>query len=230
MSIRVIVAAVVTAAGTVIATCGPAVAATSEAASPVVQLTGTQLLAALLPRSDFPAGFKLDKSGVFDSGRHLENSPAHYHLSTMSCSSFSENFGGTGFGETATAFDDFVNRTDTASYAQQVYQFKTRSAATSFSKGLRAISRRCHSFLLDSLATSIITQAFDAPPIGGYRTYQVNQSGAVLGVLIAIHMVFTVAGTDVFFTANLGIVVAPPSSPSPRTSMLKLITRVRAFR
>ena len=230
MSIRVIVAAVVTAAGMVIVTCGSAVAATSRAASPAVQLTGTQLLAALLPRSDFPAGFKLDKSSVFDSGRHLENSPAQYHLSTMSCSSFSENFGGTGFGETATAFDDFVNRTDTASYAQQVYQFKTRSAASSFFKGLRAISRRCPSFLLHGFASGIITHAFDARPIDGDRTFQVNQSGSVMGVLIAVDTVFSVAGTDVFFTANLGIAVAPPSSPSARTSMLKLITRVRAIR
>ena len=49
-------------------------------------------------------------------------------------------------------------------------------------------------------------------------------------MLFAVDMVFTVAGTDVFNTANLGIAAAPPSSPSARTSMLKLITRVRAFR
>ena len=51
-----------------------------------------------------------------------------------------------------------------------------------------------------------------------------------MGVLIAVDTVFSVAGTDVFFTANLGVAVAPPSSPSARTSMLKLITRVRAIR
>lgn len=148
----------------------------------------------------------------------------------MSCSSFSNDFGGTGFGETATAFDDFMNSTSTGSYGQQVYQFKTRSAAKSFFKGLRAIARRCPSFLLDGVASGIFTQAFDARPIGGDVTFQVNQSGSAQGVLAAIDMVFTVAGTDVFFTANLGIAVAPPSSPSARTSMRKLITRVRAFR
>ena len=230
MSIRVIVATVVTAAGVMIATCGPAVAAMSRAASPAVQLTGTQLLAALLPRSDFPAGFKLDKSSVFDSGRNLENSPAQHHLSSMSCRSFSFDFGGTGFGETATASDGFVNSTFTGVYTQQVYQFKTRSVATSFFKGLRAISRRCPSFLLDGFASGVFTHAFDARPIGGYRTFQVNQSGSAQGIRIAAAMVFTVAGTDVFFTGNLGIVSAPPSSPSARTTMLKLITRVRTFR
>jgi hypothetical protein len=144
----------------VMATCGTAVAAASRPASPAVQLTGVQLLSALLPRSDFPAGFRLDKSNVFDSGRHLENSPARYHLSTMSCSSFSNNFGDTGFGETATAADDFNNSTYTRGYGQQVYQFKTRSAATAFFKGLRAISRRCRAFLLDGVASGIFTQAW----------------------------------------------------------------------
>ena len=40
MSIRVIVATVVTAAGMMIATCGPAVAAMSRAASPMALLLG----------------------------------------------------------------------------------------------------------------------------------------------------------------------------------------------
>jgi hypothetical protein len=229
MSIRVIAAGVIT-AGMVLATCGTAVAATSRPARPAVQLTGVQLLSALLPQSDFPAGFKLDKSNIFDSGRHFENSPAQYHLSTMSCSSFSNDFGGTGFGETATAADDFTNSTGTRVYGQQVYQFKTGSAATSFFKGLRAISRRCRAFLLDGFASGIFTQAFGARPIGGHPTFQVNQSGSFTGILIATDMVFTVAGTDVFFTANFGIEVSPPSSPSARTSMLRLIIRVRAFR
>ncbi len=143
--------------------------AMTKISAPAVQLTGVQLLSALLPQSDFPAGFKLDKSNIFDSGRHFENSPAQYHLSTMSCSSFSNDFGGTGFGETATAADDFTNSTGARVYGQQVYQFKTGSAATSFFKGLRAISRRCRAFLLDGFASGIFTQAFGARSIGATR-------------------------------------------------------------
>ena len=95
MSIRLVAAAAGAAAAMVIGTGGTAVAATSHAARPAVQVTGAQLLSALLPQSDFPPGFKLDKSGVFDSGRQLETSPARYNLYTMKCSSFPGDFGGT---------------------------------------------------------------------------------------------------------------------------------------
>jgi hypothetical protein len=227
MSIRLVAAAVGAAAAMVIATGGTAVAATSRAASPAVQITGAQLLSALLPQSDFPPGFKLDKSGVFDSGRQLEKSPARYNLYTMKCSSFPGDFGGTGFGETATAADDFADNAGTSLYLQQVYQFKTRSSAASFFNGLRALSHRCRAFLLDGV-NGVVTRAFDARRIGGHPTFQVNQSGSGLGFLIALNTVFTVAGPDVFFTANAGVSVAPPSSPSARTSMLRLIKRVQA--
>jgi hypothetical protein len=235
MSIRVIAAAVVTAGAMVAATCGTAAAATYRAASPAVQLasiqlTGVQLLSALLPRSDFPAGFKLDKSGVFDSGGHLENSPARFHLSTMSCKSFANNFGNTGFGESATAADDFVNGSFTQIFGQQVYQFKTSSAATAFFKGLRAISRRCVAFLLSGVGSGVSAHAFDAARILGHPTFDVNESGSVQGVRIALGMVFTVAGTDLYFTIKFGITVAPPGSPSGRTTITRLIRRVQAFR
>ncbi|HYB47709.1 MAG TPA: hypothetical protein VED20_10180 [Streptosporangiaceae bacterium] len=228
MSLRVIAAAIITVAALMISTCATAVAATSRAARPAVQLTGVQLLSALLPRSDFPAGFKLDKSAVFDSGRYLEHSPAQYHLSAMSCNSFANNYGETGFGETATAADDFLNSTNLEGFGQQVYQFKTSRAAIAFFKGLRAISRRCRAFLLSGIGSDVFTHAFDAPSIGGHRTFQVNQRGSLLGVLTALDEVFTVAGTDVYFTVNIGFAVAPPSSPSARTSMLRLIRRVQA--
>jgi hypothetical protein len=235
MSIRVIAAALVTVGAMVAATCGTATAATYRAAGPAahlasIQLTGVQLLSALLPRSDFPAGFKLDKPGVFDSGGNLENSPARFHLSTMSCKSFANNFGNTGFGETATAADDFVNGTSTQIFGQQAYQFKTSSAATAFFKGLRAISRRCVAFVLSGVGSGVSAHAFDAPRILGHPTFQVNESGTVLGLRTAIGMVFTVAGTDLYFAIKLGITVAPPGSPSGRTTITRLIKRVQAFR
>ena len=235
MSIRLMAAAVVTACAVVAATCGTAAAAAYRAASPAVQLTsvqltGVQLLSALLPRSDFPAGFKLDKSGVFDSGRRLENSRARFHLSTMSCKSFANNFGNTGFGETATAADDFVNSKFTQIFGQQVYQFKTSSAAAAFFKGLRAISRRCPAFLLSGVASGVSVHAFDAARILGHPTFVVNESGTILGVKLTIGTTFTVAGTDLYFIIKIGISVAPPGSPSGRTTMIRLIKRVQAFR
>ena len=234
MSIRVIAATVVTAGAMVAATCGTAAAATYRAASPAVQLTsiqltGVQLLSALVPRSDFPPGFKIPKDGVFDSGGRLENSPARFHLSTMSCKSFANNFGDTGFGETATAAEILANSKSTQAFGQQVYQFKTSSAATAIFKGIRAISRRCLAFLLSGVS-GLSVHAFDAPRILGHPTFEVNESGTTLGVRIAVGTVFTVAGTDLYFTIKIGITVAPPGSPSGRTTMTRLIKRVQAFR
>ena len=230
MSIRVIAAAVITAAAMTIAMCGTAVAATSPAARPAVQLTGVQLLSALLPQSDFPAGYKLGKPDVYDSGRYLENSPAKYHLSTMPCGSFARTLGSPGFGETAIALDNFEKDKFTREYFQQAYQFKTRSTATTFFEGVFAVAHRCPSFILFNVS-DVHTHVFDASPIGGHRTFQVNQSAFLQGhVRIAVDIVITVAGTDVFSTANFGVSVAPPSSPSARTSMLRLVTRVEAFR
>jgi hypothetical protein len=231
MSIRMMAAAVTAAAAMVMAMCGTAVAATSRAARPAVQLTGVRLRAALLPRSDFPAGYIFQKSGVYDSGRHLEKASAKYHLATMSCTSFAKNFGESGFGETATASDIFENSPhDTGAFLQTVYQFKAPKTATSFFGGLFAIAVRCEAFLFPATSDGK-TEAFMAPPVGGHRTFQVDQTGFFLvNVMTEIDSVVTVAGTDVFVTSNLGANVAPPGSPSARTSMLRLIKRVEAFR
>jgi hypothetical protein len=226
MSIRATVVAVVTAAGLAL---GPATGASAAAARPV-QLTGVQLLAALVPASAFPAGYKPSPDGRFDSGKHLETGPAKYHLSTMSCTSFGNHFGEAGFGETATAADGFEQANDMRGYGQQVYQFKTSSAAASFFNGLRAIARRCPAFAFSGNPIPVKTQVFGTAAIGGYRTFQVNQSGTLIGSKLAINFVFTQAGSDVFLVAVIGITVSPPASPSARTVMLKLIKRVRAFR
>jgi hypothetical protein len=236
MSIRITAAAVAIAAGLAIATCGPADAAASGHAAPdaarPVQLTGVQLLAALLPASAFPPGYKLDKSDVYDSGAHLLTAPAKYHLATMSCTSFAKNFGSKGFGESAVADDDFATATFNRDLLQQVYQFRTSRAAAAFFAGLRAIARRCPQFLLTGSGpgTSVTTKVFDAAPIAGHRTFQVNMAGTATGIMIGLKLVFTVAGPDVFTTGNLGIATAPPTKPAPRTTMLRLINRVRAAR
>jgi hypothetical protein len=236
MSIRVMAAAVAAAAGLAIATCGPADAVTAGHAAPAatraVQLTGVQLRAALLPASAFPAGYKLDKSGVYDSGAHLLTVPAKYHLATMSCASFAKHFGFKGFGESAVAGDAFVTATFNREFGQQVYQFRTSRAAAAFFGGLRAIARRCPKFLLteSGLGASLTTKVFDASSIAGHRTFQANEAGTIMGFRLGLKLVFTLAGPDVFMTGNVGVFAAPPTSPAPRTTMLRLIKRVRAAR
>jgi hypothetical protein len=79
--------------------------------------------------------------------------------------------------------------------------------------------------------SDVHTHVFDATPISRHRTFQVNQSAFLQGhVRVAVDIVITVAGTDVFFIANFGVSIAPPSSPSARTTMLRLVGRVEAFR
>jgi hypothetical protein len=253
MSIRIMAAAAAVAAGLAIATCGPAadaaVADTAVAGSSVadaaaagaaaipaaraVQLTGLQLLAALLPASDFPAGYKLDKSGIYDSGARLLTAPAKYHLATQSCTSFANHFGQRGYGETAVASDDFANSGPTIrDFGQEVYQFKSSRAATAIFNGLRAIVRRCPKFAFTGAGpdVKVTTKIFNAPAIGGHRTFQMNQTGTIQGFKFGLNLVFTVAGQDLFFTGNVGAMTTPPASPSPRTTMFRLINRVRAFR
>jgi hypothetical protein len=79
------------------------VPAAAQAATPA-QLTGAQLASRLLPPSAFPAGYKIVKSGTYNSGGHLEHGPAKHHLATFSCKTWLiQGLSRTGWGETATA-------------------------------------------------------------------------------------------------------------------------------
>lgn len=234
MSIRVMAAAVATAAGLALASGGLALSA-NAAPSSGVQLTGTQLLSALLPASDFPAGYKLDKSAIYDSGSHLLTAPAKYHLATQSCASFAKSFGQRGFGETAVAADDYrVTSSSLATklFGQQVYQFKTAVVAASFYSGLRAIMHRCPRFAVLGIPANakVTTKIFDAPSIGGHKAFEVDLTGTISGFKIGLVLLFTAAGQDLFFTGNVGVLTAPPTTPSARTTMLRLIKRVSSFR
>jgi hypothetical protein len=104
---------------------------TAAQAAPAIQLTGTQLASALLPASYFPAGCKVVKSTVFNSGPRLEHGPAKYHLATFSCKNYLVNgLPETGFGETSSA-GDAVNKGSQA-YQQGAWQFASASQAASF--------------------------------------------------------------------------------------------------
>ena len=131
----------------------------------------------------------------------------------MRCGSFARTYGSPGFGETATAVDNFEKDNFTSEYLQQVYQFKTPSTATSFFEGVFAVARRCPSFILFNVS-DVHTHVFDATPIGRHRTFQVNQSAFLPGhVRIAVDIVITVAGTDVFFIARLRRLCRPAEQP-----------------
>ena len=51
-----------------------------------------------------------------------------------------------------------------------------------------------------------------------------------MSIRVMAAAVAAAAGLAVFLTGNVGIMTTPPTSPSPRTTMFRLINRVRAFR
>jgi hypothetical protein len=53
----------------------------------------------------------------------------------MGCGSFARTYGSTGFGETATALNNFEKDNFTSEYLQQVYHFKTQSTPPPSSRG-----------------------------------------------------------------------------------------------
>jgi hypothetical protein len=120
---------------------------------------------------------------------------------------------------------DWATRPDSGAMSR----FKTSGAAASFFNGLRAIAHRCPAFVLSGAGFKVTTRVFGIARIAGGRTFQVNESGTG-GAKLTIKLVFTVVGPDVFFDGAIGLAAAPPTSPSLRTIMVKLINRVHAHR
>ncbi len=204
--------------------------ATPVSASHPVQLTGAQLAAALLPAAAFPHGFRYDRSTAYNSGNRLEASAAKYHLATMGCTSFSNAYGRSGFGETAVVQDDYstlVNNyisTTGAELAQTVYQFAGGRAATAFWRGLHSIFARCPGMGLSSGKT---TMRIFTVPLRGAQAFRVDSTVTVsqLGTT-QMESLVAVTGHDVFETDAVGFGRPVPSSPTVRTLMRELIPRV----
>jgi hypothetical protein len=112
------------------------------------QLTGTDLESVLLPESFFPAGFTAPSSGPINSGGSLVSAAATYNLATVSCATFVERLGETGFGETALAAVSLSGSKQV--YGELVYQFASSPEATAFVAGIKSIAARCGSFKVTS--------------------------------------------------------------------------------
>ena len=105
-----------------------------------------------MPGSAFPRGYRYDSSTSFNSGNRLETGPVKYRLASVSCAVFSNDFGRSGFGETAVAGNSYGTLVDNytarsgGAYDQTVYQFISMTAARSFWRGLRSLLVRCPGF------------------------------------------------------------------------------------
>jgi hypothetical protein len=228
------------------ATSAPASATASSAASPTAsgaaspaasqsplpaasgQLTGTQLQTVLLPQSAFPTGFSLASSSATSSGGSLETTPAAYDLATMSCASFVEHLGNTGFGESAIASNSFVGTRQ--AFDQVVYQFATATAASKFVAGIQALAGRCRSFTAKDNGSSgtFALKAAPGAPVAGHSSLELDQTGTISGSALTLDTLFAASGVDVFAAAGVGLGAAAPASPLKQTLIYELMKRQTA--
>src|SRR5215469_5229910 len=210
----------------------PAAASPAGPMTPVPQasgqLTGTQLQSVLLPQSYFPAGFTLSSSSAVTSGGALLSSPAAYQLATISCATFINHLGSTGFGETAMASNSFVGQAQ--AFDQVVYQFGSSSEATAFVAGIRALAARCGSFSATANGTSgtFSLKAATAAPVGGHPSLELFQTGTLKGSPVTLDTLLTASGVDVFAGSAVGVGTTAPTSVAKQTIVYNLMKRQAA--
>jgi hypothetical protein len=201
-----------------------------------VQFTGRQLKAALLPASDFVAGYiSTDES---DSGRHLEHATV-FRLRSMNCSTF-WLFSGqvAGFGETAFATNLVEGKTGRLNpqetFVQSIYQFASTRAAASFYGQLTRKYRSCRSAGEPGGSGKTIRETLHSEAallFGGHHASQVIEyvtASRTPGPPLVFYLLWTIDGTDVYWIST------NQDSGSPRPALssltLKLIARVSALR
>lgn len=238
MSFRAKASAKVTAKVTAVAvTAGACLLFVPAAMASPVQVTGKQLRSALLPASDFVAGYVT--SNVRDSGGKLEHLRV-WNVPTMSCRNFWAFTGQVqGFGETAFATALVDDKTGTASveevFEQSVYQFASTHAAASFFGAVSAKYRPCRSVtepdgVGGTLRLTVHSQAKQR--VGGHHAARIIvyvTDSKVKGPALAIYLLWTVTGTGVYLIDTTLLNTSSPR-PTQASLTLKLIARVRALR
>jgi hypothetical protein len=200
------------------------VPAAAQAATPA-QLTGAQLAARLLPPSAFPAGYKIVKSGTYNSGGHLEHGPAKHHLATFSCKTYIiKGLPRTGFGETATAGSIVTGKP--GAYQQVVFQFASSGQATAFYRQLYAFTLRCRTVTASFHGTvRLTTQSLKKTHLGRLPAFLAKQTLFAAGFPATINdTLTTVSGRDVVFIDAAGHKV--PSKPALSTAVQNVVIRL----
>ncbi len=192
------------------------------------QLTGTALESVLLPASDFPAGYTASSSGPVSSGSSLDLGVAKYNLATVSCSTFVEHLGSTGFGESAMVSDS-VSASGHA-FDEIIYQFPTAAKSNAFVAGIQSLAGRCASFQLTSnnvTATFKLTTA-PGPAVGGHPTTQLTENGKVGSEKVDLDLLLCADGVDTFGVAAVGAGGAAPTTPATPDVVYNLMKRQAA--
>jgi hypothetical protein len=193
------------------------------------QLTGTQLEPVLLPESDFPAGFATPSTGPVSSGGSLTAGPASYDLATVSCATFTQHFGTTGFGETAMVSGSAADVGQ--AYDQFIYQFATASQAAAFVSGVQSLAGRCGSFTATANGESgtFSLRAAAGAAVGGHPSVELLQAGTLGGSKLVLNTLLCASGVDVFAAADVGVGRnAPPVQLAKETIVYRLMQRQAA--
>jgi len=215
MSLRALTASIVLAAAA-----GVCVVPAAQAAP--VQLTGTQLAAALLPGSTFfPDGeARLDKAATTNSGRRLEHARTRHNLAAIGCTALFIDIGYRGFGESAMAASAYIVNGTYAAFWQSVYQFTSSASARSFFTATRAAWLRCPSFN-DSGSYAVRVKPVARSSYLLIMVKHIRKATSDLAVLA------TWTGTDVYMIEAVNILPWSYSELLPDL-MRELIARVRA--
>ena len=197
----------------------------AQAATPV-QLTGAQLASRLLPPSSFPSGYKIVKSGTYNSGGRLEHGPVRHHLATFSCKTYIvKGLPRTGFGETATA--ESIVSSKHGAYQQGVFQFASSSQATAFYRQLYAFTVRCRTVTapFGHGKVRLTTQSLKKTHLGRLPAFLAKQTLFATGFPATINdTLTTVSGRDVYFIDAAGQKV--PTKPALSTAVQNLVARI----
>jgi hypothetical protein len=193
------------------------------------QLTGTQLESVLLPQSDFPAGFAAPSSGPISSGDSLTSGPATYNLATISCATFIQHLGTTGFGETAMVSVGVA--AGSQAYDQLIYQFAAASGATGFLSGVQALADRCGSFkaTANGQAGTFSLKATTGSPVAGHPSVELDETGTLGSSKLVLDTLLSASGVDVFGATSVGVSgSAGPTVPTSESVVWEQMKRQAA--
>jgi hypothetical protein len=178
------------------------------------QLSGSRLQTGLLPASAFGTGFTLGTT--LNTGSGLLTTPVTLNAATTSCSTFEGKIYVSGFGNSAGALDEYVNPNAAMQRPeaiiqgfQDVIQFATASAATTFFTAARTKYTACQSFSEPNPTDTnpgggtfqISTLAVSKTTVSGDAAFSATQQIALSehpGTTQFIDVLYAVAGQDVY--------------------------------
>ena len=213
----------------------------SQLKSAVPQISGSRLQTGLLPASAFGTGFTLGTT--LNTGTGLLTTPATLNATTTGCSTFEGKIYVSGFGNSAGALDKYVNPNAAMQRPeaiiqgfQDVIQFATASAATTFFTAARAKYTACQSFSEPNPTDTnpgggtfqISTLGVSKTTADGDAAFSVTQQIALSespGATEFIDVLYAVAGTDVY---SMWQQSGTNDEPSP-TLMGSLIKKIQGL-